>query len=179
MAKQPAPYDIETTGEIAKHLLKANRRTRTWLLVAIGLVGAVFLTWYLTARRAYDEKFGGGSFPVPTMNKPAEDPKAWVVNPESPTAKVVVTLTGSGPLTVDGVFADLPMARPKKPAKDALPDPPRGVTLELSPGGHLLAAEIKGAVVQQYLTVKAGEEFNVLFDEATKDVRLERIPPRK
>ena len=30
MAPKPQLIDVETTGEIAKHLLRANRRSRRW-----------------------------------------------------------------------------------------------------------------------------------------------------
>jgi len=165
MNRSPQYMEVETTGGMAKQARRANRRTRARVLVGLGLVLALFLIWFMAGRRACQEKFGTGSAePAPAKRSaaPADDRK-WIVNPDATTARVRVTLTGPGPLIIDGEYAATAKSQ----------------VLDLPPGLHLLAVEVREAVVQQYLTVHAGEEFVVTFDDATKDVRLERVPPAK
>ena len=161
---QPPEYmEFETTGDMAKRVRQANRHARARIVAALGLVLAIFLVWFMIGRRACQEKLGSGGSEPPRRPAAAIDTRSWVVDPTATTATVRVVLTGPGPLTVDGQFAT----------------PEGSQVLKLEPGPHILAAHIRGAVVQQYLTVKAGEEFAVTFDDATKDVRLDRVPPPK
>jgi hypothetical protein len=173
MARKPEYFDVETTGELAKSALRANRRSRFRFLIGFGIVFAVFMTWFMANRRSCQEKAGiGTSDYVPGRKAGREDENAWIVNPSATTARVHIIATGSMQVTVDGIFAGAP------DSKSPLKNEPQ--TVELSPGSHLLAAQIRGAIVQQFLTVHAGEEFRVFFDEAAKDVRFERVvPPKK
>lgn len=154
---------MESTTVLATKLGRANRRGRTAFMIGCLVVIGIFSFWVLESHKACVEKTGKPAQAITSPAAEAVDQNAWIVHPGSPTATVRITVDKLGKtdtLTVDG----RPLAKQKIQ------------TLELDPGRHLLVAEIHRVVLQQYLTVRAGEEFGVDFDGTTKNVKLTRVP---
>ena len=54
-----------------------------------------------------------------------------------------------------------------------------GMVAELKPGEHTIRAIFGKTEMQQLMTVKAGEAFELMFDRKGRKVNLVRVPPKK
>lgn len=151
--------DDESTDVVVRRAKQAHRRMALKIILPLAAVIALVVVWVLFSGPGCEQRFWKG-FERP--GKSSSVPKSWVVNPNSSTATLHITIT--------------------EPAKVWLDEKPIGKiqdsTIELEPGTHdVLTNTRRGGEMSTMLTVKAGEVFKVFFNRETRKIHLYRVGP--
>jgi len=149
----------EDTDVIVRRHRRAHRRMALAIMVPVLAVIALVVVWVLFSGPGCEQRFWKG-FERP--GKSSSVPKSWVVNPNSSTATLHITIS--------------------EPAKVWLDEKSIGkiedTTIELTPGVHdVLTNTRRGGEMSTMLTVKAGEVFKVFFNRETRKIHLYRVGP--
>ena len=159
MPFKPELMEDEDTDVVVRRHHRAHRRMALTIAAPVALVIALVVVWAMFSGPGCEQRFWKG-FERP--GKSSSVPKSWVVNPNSPTATLHITVS--------------------EPAKVWLDEKPIGkvedTTIELTPGTHdVLTNTRRGGEMSTMLTVKAGEVFEVFFNRETRKIHLYRVGP--
>jgi hypothetical protein len=164
MSLDPEPMDEEDTNVMVMRAHRATRRVRLVVVGGIVVVIGLLVAWISSGPGGWEQRLrkhlGTPAESAAGAPAPRERPSC-VTDPNAKTATIYVTLAQEGLLWLDDTPLGLLTSK----------------NLDLAPGTHDIRAEIKRTVMNQTLTVKAGEEYDLRFDRERKAIELECAHP--